>query len=161
MAMRFILLSIKKQAALLVNIIKLHAFADSNKRTAILATETFLQINGIDWIVPLKATRMSVIIAESDIDLIEKTIRKSSFFLSNYSLEYHDVSGSLRNTEWMLNEISDFILMPKQLKDDLLNYWLVIQIYPENEKKRYDLISEYISNLYTLCRVFLDRSKNQ
>lgn len=147
----------QKAAALLVNITKLHAFADSNKRTAIVDVETFLQSNGIDWVVPLKTIRMSVIIAESDVELIDSMIRKSSLFLSNYSLDYNDINGSLRNTEWMMNEINDFILMPKQLKDDLLNYWLVIQIYPENEKKRYEIISEYISNLHTSTTVFLDK----
>jgi death-on-curing protein len=146
----------QKAAALLVNITKLHAFADSNKRTAIIAVETFLQINGIDWIVPLKATRMSVIIAESENNLIDKMIRKSNLFLSNYSLDYNDTSGSLRNIEWMMNEINDFMLMPRSLRDNLLDYWLVVKIYPENKDNRDIIINEYISNLTSSTNVFLD-----
>ncbi|MDR4491771.1 MAG: type II toxin-antitoxin system death-on-curing family toxin [Candidatus Nitrosocosmicus sp.] len=36
----------EKAASLLVDITKLHAFADRNKRTTILVMETFLQSNG-------------------------------------------------------------------------------------------------------------------
>lgn len=102
--------------------IKLHAFVETNKRTAILAVETFLQMNGIDWIVPLKTTRLSVIIAKSEIEMIDRMIGKSSLFLSNYSLDYNDHIGSIRNIEWMVNEINDFMPMSKQLRDSLLDY---------------------------------------
>ena len=146
----------KKAAAMLVNISKLHAFVESNKRTALLAVETFLQINGIDVILPLKATRYTVDVTKTEKD-VDKLINEASNFLEVNSLNKNDVNGSILKIKWLLGEIDEFTRMSEDLQLSLLRHWLVYEIYPENEETSKDIIVEYISNLYTTMTVFMDK----
>ncbi|MDR4491770.1 MAG: hypothetical protein R2685_12840 [Candidatus Nitrosocosmicus sp.] len=62
-------------------------------------------------------------------------ITKSTVFLSNHSLDNNINNGSVRNIQWMVDEINEFTLMLIDLKTQSLDYWLVVKIYPENKGK--------------------------
>ena len=52
-----------------------HAFTDGNKRTGLIATETFLKINGYFCLYPLDAVRFSVKVAATQRENQEITNR--------------------------------------------------------------------------------------
>lgn len=53
-----------KAASIMEGIIRMHPFADGNKRTGLLATYIYLVINGYVCIYPLHSVRKSVMIAK-------------------------------------------------------------------------------------------------
>lgn len=78
----------KKAASLMEGIIRLHPFADGNKRTALLTTVYFLKLNGYGIVLPLSSVRYSVQIAKNnDISQqeTEKLIRTVARWLKNHS----------------------------------------------------------------------------
>lgn len=77
-----------KAASLLEGIIRLHPFADGNKRTALLATIYYLRLEGYGIAVPLSAVRYTVKIAKNDKNderNTKKLIREIADWLSNHS----------------------------------------------------------------------------
>jgi death on curing protein len=55
-----------RAASLLEGIIRLHPFADGNKRTALLATVYYLRLEGYGTAIPLSAVRYTVKVAKND-----------------------------------------------------------------------------------------------
>jgi death on curing protein len=55
-----------RAASLLEGIIRLHPFADGNKRTALLATVYYLRLEGYGTAIPLSAVRHTVKVAKND-----------------------------------------------------------------------------------------------
>ena len=66
---------IEKAASLLYNIVKLHPFLDGNKRTAIVATAVFLDLNGFEMLIePKEAISFLLKLSKCSIDY-ENTIK--------------------------------------------------------------------------------------
>jgi death on curing protein len=147
-----------KAAALMEYVIRLHPFVDGNKRTGLLAAETFLQINGIYLIYPLKAARFSVDIAKSRDDS-EVIIPKISQFLEMYSLDKEDMDTTTQKMARMIKEIDDYMVKTEEQRSNLLSNWLAFDIYPEYIDIKNEIISDYFVDLYAKISLFREETR--
>lgn len=117
-----------------------HMFSDLNKRTALIATRAFLDINNYLFLVPLSAVRFSVKVAANQ-NITDKytqnLILKIAHWIEKHSAPKDNLMEILRMLK--LNEkeqrpvfiLAQFRLMP--LVKMILIRWLAIDIYPEYE----------------------------
>ena len=136
-------------------IIRGHAFADGNKRTGLLATATYLEINGYQSYFPLHVVRFSIKIADTkpeegkEQQVTDELIQNISEWLKKYAAAKNDLNISIRIIRENVRETKELINMyetdPKQAQK-ILDNWLAIDIYEEYLLNRHDLI-DYIQNL--------------
>lgn len=135
-----------KSASLLEGIIRLHPFTDGNKRTGLLATYVYLDINGYVCIYPLHAVRKSVMIArESRIDQnsIDNLIKDIATWLEKYSAPKNNnsmVNNILQNFVNEIQELLNLFETDTELANKKYNEWLAIDIYPEYKRDTKEIL---------------------
>lgn len=141
-----------KSASLLEGIIRLHPFTDGNKRTGLLATYAYLDINGYVCIYPLHSVRKSVMIAKEpriDQDSIDNLIKNIANWLEKYSAPKNNknmVNHIIKNFMNENQELIDLFDTDPELAHKKYNEWLAIDIYPEYKRET----KEIIEFLFTL-----------
>jgi death on curing protein len=135
-----------KSASLMEGIIRLHPFTDGNKRTGLLATYVYLDINGYVCIYPLHSVRKSVMIAKesrTDQDSIDNLIKDIANWLEKYSAPKSD-NGKVKNiVANFMNENQELIDLfdtDPELAHKKYNEWLAIDIYPEYKRETKDIL---------------------
>lgn len=149
----------KKAACLMEGTIRLHPFADGNKRTALLTTVYYLKLNGYAIALPLSSVRYSVQIAKNtDISqqATEKLIKDIASWLKNHS-------GKTKN-DFQAKYIV-YLYIPYRFLSFLarigfekyavkkISKWMAFDIYPEYVKDAHqiiDFIDETLKSGYTL-----------
>ena len=143
-----------KAASLMEGIIRMHPFYDGNKRTALLATIAYLQLNGYTMVVPLSAVRFTVDIAktkENDPESNSKLIRKISKWIKKLSGE----SGS-KIVSWkalfyvilpLIGIIPISLITLGYAGKRLVDKWMAFDVYPEYEKESKEIMSFILSML--------------
>lgn len=138
-----------KAASIMEAIIRWHPFADGNKRTALLATSIYLDINGYHLIVPLSAVRFTVEIAKNKktdtksnaklMGKITKWIRKHSASKDDPQ-EIIDVFKKEVRNEYVLLLLIGKTGLFARISKLIVDRWLAIDIYPEYEKETKDIV---------------------
>lgn len=141
-----------KAASIMEGIIRLHPFADGNKRTGLLATYVYFNLNGFVCIFPLHSVRKSVMIAKEqgiEQESIDKLIIDIADWLKKYSAPKSDNEMVINISKNFMKENQDLIDLfntdPEQA-GKIYDEWLAIDIYPEYEKEREDIL-QFLFNL--------------
>jgi death-on-curing protein len=129
-----------KAASLFEAIARWHMFSDLNKRTALIATRAFLDINDHLFFVPLNAVRFSVEVAKNqntEDQYTQKLILKIAHWIEKHSAHKDNLKAILQMMKMNAKEqrlvfiLARLKLMP--LVKMIFNRWLAIDIYPEYE----------------------------
>jgi death-on-curing protein len=91
-----------KAASLMEALIRWHPFIDGNKRTGLLAVQTYLEINGYFSLLPLQVVRFSVNIAKTrgqDQKTIDKLINDIAIWLEQYVTKRSNVNKIKKNSK--------------------------------------------------------------
>ncbi len=113
-------------------------FSDLNKRTGLIATRAFLDINGYIFLVPLSAVRFSVQIADDQNtkdEYTQRLIRKIAKWIKKYTgsrQNLYDLTRASKNTSRefrLLIKLNHF--KPYPLRKFLVGRWMAFDIYPE------------------------------
>ena len=128
----------QKVAVLMELINKLHPLTDGNKRTAMMAAEYMTSENGAELVLPLKAIRFSVDVAQDKDDLMEEEIQK--WFKVHVATNKNQLCAMLR--ERVAEEAAIKFLLKNERYEDaekLVDYWLSFDTYPQRkaEWKKY------------------------
>lgn len=136
-----------KAASIMEGIIRLHPFFDGNKRTALLAVTTYMEINGYYMVLPLSAVRFTVMIAKTKtrddkgngklIAKIAKWIEKLSDTDVDRITKKHD--------QYVIQPVKTLLTLNKfklkWLASGAVSRWMAFDIYPEYEKEADDIAS--------------------
>lgn len=138
-----------KAASLLEGIIRMHPFYDGNKRTALLATIAYLELNGYMMIVPLSAVRFTVEIAKNqknDPDSTAKLIKNIARWVKKLSVKNNSrLSFSLKLIRYFLLPL--ILVIPLTfitfgyLGRRVIEKWMAFDIYPEYRKEQKEIIT--------------------
>jgi death-on-curing protein len=126
-----------KAAALMEALMRWHVFIDGNKRTGLLATETYLKLNGYVCFFPIKVVRFSVDIARTmgtDQDTTKLLIDKVATWLRKYIVKDDDIRNAIPIIKNFIEEnkrFADLYKKDTQKANELVNEWLAIDVYPE------------------------------
>lgn len=144
-----------KAASIMEGIIRQHPFTDGNKRTALIATSVYLDINGYTLILPLSAVRFTVKIAKNkkiDSKSNAKLIKKIAKWIERYSARKYDKEAIRQvfkdEVGWqyqLLLLIGKTGILAK-ISRTIVRYWLAIDIYPQYEKETID-IAAFLTDL--------------
>lgn len=135
-----------KAASLMEAIIRWHAFTDGNKRTGLLATESYLDINGYFCFFPLHAVRFSVNVARTQGDdqkKIDKLIEDIARWLRKYIAPKDDIKTINTIIHSFVQENKVVVEMSKERPEQsrmIFDYWLAVDIYPEYGKDIWEVI---------------------
>lgn len=156
-----------KAASLLEGIIRMHPFYDGNKRTALLATIAYLELNGYTMIVPLSAVRFTVQIAkntENDPENTAKLIHEIAKWIKK---------RSVNNNSHVIVALSKFmyyfslpliLVLPLSVISLgvfgkwIIGKWMAFDMYPEYKKESGQILS-FIGDLMKRSIVKDMRSK--
>ncbi|MDE1814327.1 MAG: type II toxin-antitoxin system death-on-curing family toxin [Thaumarchaeota archaeon] len=128
-----------KAASLMEGIIRMHPFYDGNKRTALLATIAYLQLNGYIMAIPLSAVRFTVKIAryeKNDPESTAKLILKIAKWLEKLSAKSDNPSEVARKSLFYFL-IPIILLIPVSvislgwIGKLVLGRWMAFDMYPE------------------------------
>lgn len=151
-----------KAASLFEGLCRLHVFSDLNKRTALIATRTYMRINGYVFLVPISAVRFSVKVADdqnTDDDYTQKLIRRIAKWISKYSAKRGDLQEmktAVKNSKREPDIITTlFRLKLDPLAHFLINRWLAVHIYPEYKRSRSEVLS-FLFQMLEQSRVEFD-----
>ena len=141
----------EKAAILFEHIIRFHPFMDGNKRTAMFSMKVFLRNEGIIFISFPSDVRFLISVAQNcnleseDIARLTGNIQR---WISAHCVKANDVQGINRIIERnikILDTVKD--ISYTRDKPDILshsiNYWLVEEVYPDNNINYEDLINEH------------------
>jgi death-on-curing protein len=139
-----------KAASIFESIARWHVFSDLNKRTALIATRSFLDVNGYFFIVPLSAVKFSVKVADdrnTDDEYTAKLIVKIASWIKKYSANKQDLlqlKTALKNCakEYLLLDLF-FRLKLSPIAEFFINRWLAVNVYPEYKMTREEIM-DYI-----------------
>ncbi len=130
-----------KAASIMEGIIRWSPFVDGNKRTALLATSAYLQVNGYSLVCPLGAVRFCVQIARVTKDDPETT-RKLLKRIERW-IRIHSAPKNTRELErkfnWHLYYPTRLLAILIRIRlrivvFALLDHWLAFDLYPERRK---------------------------
>jgi death-on-curing family protein len=148
-----IFLDIYSKCACLINeIVRLHAFNNGNKRTALLAAHVFMLENGYNLIIPHSAVKYCTIIAEDkkyriSVEDIVKWIRPLSCPVGNTREYYQKFKEYRTKPERMVYNLNNS--GSKQLKiiaDMIISDWYSYDKNPEY-KGQFDKASRFVSDI--------------
>jgi len=130
-----------KAASIMEAIIRWSPFVDGNKRTALLATSAYLQVNGYSLVCPLSAVRFCVQIAqvtEDDPDTTRRLLRRIEGWIRVHSAPKNTLELK-RKFNWHLyypTRLLGFLIRIRLriVAFALLDYWLAFDLYPESRK---------------------------
>lgn len=138
-----------KAASLMEGIIRMHPFYDGNKRTALLATIAYLELNGYVMIVPLSVVRFTVEIAKNennDPNSNAKLIKKIARWIKKLSAKNDSrFIITIKLIRYFLLPL--ILLIPLTvvtmgyLGKKLVENWMAFDIYPEYEKEQKEIIA--------------------
>lgn len=138
-----------KAASLMEGIIRMHPFYDGNKRTALLATITYLELNGYKTIIPLSAVRFTVKIARTEKNDPESTtqlILKIATWLKR-------LSAKNENSKLIAVKVVVYFLLPLiavlplavisfgVIGNWFVGRWMAFDMYPEYKKETNQIAS--------------------
>jgi len=130
-----------KAASMMEAISRWHIFADGNKRTALLITDTYLAINGYVFIPPLSTVRFIVNVADTlgnDNTQINKLIQSIANWLKDYTIEKGDknyLKVVISKIEKELKDLQDLFKIDSKKAFAKYEEWMAIDIYPEYKKE--------------------------
>lgn len=138
-----------KAASLMEGIIRMHPFFDGNKRTALLATIAYLELNGYTMIVPFSAVRFTVEIAknqENDPESTAKLIKNISKWIKKLSARSNSsFTISLKIIGYFLLPLFSVLFLAiisfGFLGKKVLEKWMAFDIYPEYVKEEKEIIA--------------------
>jgi death-on-curing protein len=142
-----------KAASIMEATLRWHVFADGNKRTGLIATETYLKINGFVCIYPLDAVRFSVLVAATEGEEQEVTdnlIRQIADWLEVFVAEKTDrdkvgiIAASMSDRIHEYGAIYD--KSPEEARK-IMEVWFAADIYPEY-KKEMGLVLDFLKDMY-------------
>ena len=132
----------KKAACLVEGLVRGHCFPDANKRTALLATFTFLQANDHHLVIPLNTIEFLVRVARDESET-EEEIDALIYEISDW-LE----DRTATNSKDFVSKSKKYILRPLKILRIIsftgigliyayyaLNKWLVTKYHPEYKQK--------------------------
>ena len=153
-------------ASLMEGIIRWHPFADGNKRTALLTTMYYLNLEGYGVALPLSAVRFTVKIAENtqtDEKSTRKLINDIAKWIGNHSgKSLNEVEGKFFFHLTLPYKILNFLYkmgFHKFVINKVRN-WLAFDIYPEYEKEAkriMDFINESLEESYDMYIETIER----
>ena len=160
-----------KSASIMEGIIRLHPFVDGNKRTGLIATQTYLQINGYIPLFPTNAVRFAIIIAKTkaeeegkEQETTDKLIIEISEWLKKYVAKYNDIKKYKKimfNIRSELANIEKLITDNPEKAEKIMDEWLAIDIYPEYKFNAIELLnfirSINIQSLDSLMQYLTDK----
>lgn len=149
-----------KAASLFEAITRWHMFSDLNKRTALIATRAFLDINDHLFFVPLSAVRFSVEVAKNqntEDQYTQRLILKIARWIKKHSAHKGHMAEILRMMKNNNKELRPVFILGKlrliPLVKMIVDRWLAIDIYPE-----YEMTSKQILNfLYEVRQQNVDQ----
>lgn len=128
------------KAASIMETMRWHAFVDGNKRTLLLATQSYLKLNGYYCLLPISSVRYTVEISKTlapvgeEQEVTDKLIREISEWLVNYvtkSDNHHEIFKILNRFSQELQNVSDLNKDDPEKARKILEYWMAVDIYPE------------------------------
>lgn len=145
-----------KSASIMEGIIRLHPFVDGNKRTGLIATQIYLQINGYIPIFPIHAVRFSIIIAKTQAkkkgkeqQTTDKLIRDISQWLRKYVAKDDDIKQFDKINFNIESEVQNVMKMyvsnPKKAAR-IISEWFATDIYPEYGWNALELL-KFVQNI--------------
>ena len=143
-----------KAASLMEGIIRMHPFYDGNKRTALLATIAYLQLNGYMMVVPLSAVRFTVDIAktkENDPESNTKLIRKISKWIKKLSAKNGSSAVGWKALFYVILPLISIIpislITVGYVGKKVVDKWMAFDVYPEYEKESKEIMNFIFSML--------------
>jgi death-on-curing protein len=138
-----------KAASLMEGIIRMHPFYDGNKRTALLSTIAYLELNGYTMIVPISAVRFTVKIAKNDkndSDSTAKLIRQIAKWIKKLSARSDKPHTVVLKSMFyfilpLIGMIPISVVTLGILGKWIVSKWMAFDIYPEYEKESGQIIS--------------------
>ncbi len=123
-----------KAAALLEALCQRHGFNDGNKRTALITTSIFLQINGYYLIPVIHSIRFTITIADkrmkTDLDYVRKWIKLNTTRYRRISI----LRLNMHNLKLSLFLLLGTVLFPKYV-DRKFDYWMAFDIDPRYKEE--------------------------
>lgn len=138
-----------KAASLMEGIIRMHPFFDGNKRTALLATMAYLELNGYTMVLPLSAVRFTVNIArceKNDPEETRKLIQKIAKWIKKLSAK-NNQEGKLFIKALLYFTIPIILLIPisvitlNRVGGFVIGRWMAFDMYPEYRKEGSEVFS--------------------
>lgn len=138
-----------KAASLMEGIIRMHPFFDGNKRTALLATMAYLELNGYTMVLPLSAVRFTVNIArceKNDPDETRKLIQKIAKWIKKLSAK-SDQEGKILVKTLLYFTTPIVLLIPisaitfNLIGKYVMGKWMAFDMYPEYRKEGREIFS--------------------
>ena len=149
----------QKAAILMETITKLHSLSDGNKRTAMLAAEFMIKVNGGELVLPLKTIRLSVDTAMDEQDLMYAEIQKwfkvhAAMNIDQLSLmlQEHIEEETIIKTLWNEGKYDEV--------EKLASKWLAFDSYPEHKKAWDQLVEQWKTNAETITEKKIEQ-KNE
>jgi death on curing protein len=149
-----------KAASIMEATIRWHAFTDGNKRTALLATETYLHLNGYVCFYPIHAVRFSVTIALTqgeEQEITNRLIQTTTDWLKKYVANRKDIRKVFQILDDLLNDMDQLksIYERDQIKaKNIIDEWLAIDIYPEYKKDTHEVL-DYFDEIYSGAQKYM------
>lgn len=145
-----------KAASLFEGIARWHMFIDGNKRTALMATQIYLQKNDYFQYFPFSAVRFSVEVAKThaenegeEQEVTKKLIDTITQWLTRFSCHIHDHQKIIKIYDENIKILDVYLDLeksdPKNAKR-LFEEWMAVDIYPEYKKDMVE-ITNFIKSL--------------
>jgi death on curing protein len=139
-----------KCASLMEAIIQWHPFVDGNKRTALVAAQTYMNKNNYVLVTPYSSIRFTVLIAQKKKD--HEDIRE---WVQTHSTHRNNSDEYATKIKKYIIEPTEVILSlyrseePAKIKQarTLMNEWLAIDIYPEYKMEEKETIQFLIDRM--------------
>lgn len=123
-------------------IAKVHALSDGNKRVAMMAAQTMIEINSSRLVLPLKSIRLSVDTAKDANDTMSEIIQQ--WFRVHTATDTYSLCSMLHEMDEEEGIIRSMLESGRE--DDanrLLDRWMVFDDYPDNRQACGDLINSW------------------
>jgi len=136
-----------KAASIMEGIVRWHPFADGNKRTGLVATRAYLDVNGYTLILPLSAVRFSVEMAneeENDPETIQQLLTRAAHWIRGHSARKGTLAERLRYWQHIFIPFRFVGLLASlhltRWAFRTIGYWLAFDINPEYRKDATEVI---------------------
>ena len=137
----------QQAACLMEGIIRLHPFPDGNKRTALLMTSLFMQVNNVYMVVPMDVVRFMIEVADDDAnteDCIDALICKISRWLEERSA-VDEAGFDTKLSLYVTRPVWKVVLLTLSgigiiFARRMLRKWLAIDTHPEYTRGGHDMI---------------------
>lgn len=132
----------QKAAVLMETINKIHALSDGNKRTAMMAADFMIKVNGGELVLPLKTIRLSVDTAMDENDLMSEEIQ----LWFKIHIAMNSIQLRILLEEHLEEEAILRTLLDKSEYEDaekILSNWLAFDSYPEHKKAWAQLVENW------------------